>query len=134
VLECGLVNANKIVSLFKKKLGGKFIVTSHERFYFDNTYYVPDITLRGKKDRCIKAIVEIEQCSRKHVVGGVLTADYCMSMKKIKPIIFVLSLKNKNKVDYQKRIPMLKKYVKALRDIIVGNKKEVLDELTKIET
>ena len=133
MLECRLVNAKQAVRLLKNKFGNKFIVIPQERFYFDQTCYIPDITLRSIKNGAIKAIIEIEQCARKHVVGGVITADYCMGKERARPVICVFSLRSKNTKDYKKRIPMLKRYMKAHKDIVIGDKTEVFNALAKIK-
>lgn len=127
------VTAKDVVSYVTKALNKKFSLTCQERFSFDGTFYIPDIVLRNQKGDIIRAIIEIEKCSRKHVVGGVITADYCMGLRNENPVIFILSLEEKNKKDYRNRIKMLKTYVRNLQDVIIGNKEEVISELVKME-
>lgn len=115
-------------------LKNKFDVLFEHSFKFDNTSYRPDVVLKDKKYKKIKAIIEIEQCARKHVVGGVITAGYCMKKIRPKPIMFVLSLKAKNTKDYKKRIPMLKHYIKSFKDIIIDNKMEIITALMKLKS
>lgn len=125
-----------IVMLIREKFGSKFQITLEEPFQFDATSYRPDVVVRSSNGKVIKAIIEIEQCSRKHVVGGVITADYCMGLpeykQKQKSAIYVLSLKEGNTEDYRKRIKMLKQYVRNLKTIVIGNKDEVIDALMRI--
>lgn len=127
------MNAKQVIALLEKIFGNKFLITCQERFLFDGTSYRPDIVFRCKKDRSIQAIVEIEQCARKHVVGGIITADYCMRNREEKPIMCVLSLRDENTEDYQKRIKMLKQYIKYLKDIFIGDKDEIAKALSKIK-
>lgn len=124
------ITAKQVVRFLKKKFGNR---CKAETFLFDGTSYRPDLVLRSKRNNRIKAIIEIEQCSRKHVVGGIITADYCMRNRGEKPIMCVLSLRDENTEDYQKRIKMLKQYIKYLKDIFIGDKDEVAKALARIK-
>lgn len=125
--------AKDIELLLKKEFGKKFLVEFQKRFEFDGTHYRPDVIICDKKSRSIKAIIEIEQCSRKHVVGGVITADYCMRKEGEKPIMCVLSLNDQNTEGYRNRLKMLKHYIKSFKKIIIGNKKDIIKALGRIK-
>ena len=133
------LRSRDIAMLIKEKFGSKFQITLEEPFPFDTTSYRPDVVVRSSDGKAIKAIIEIEQCSRKHVVGGVITADYCVRKDRQhklfghqKPRMFVLSLKNKNTENYKERLPMLKRYTK-FKGIVIGNKEEIFDALAEIQ-
>jgi hypothetical protein len=114
-----------------KKLGGKFRITK-EKFYFDETYYNPDIVLRDRKSGKIKAILEVEQGTRKHVVGGIITADYCMGLIKEKPIMLILALNKQDLKDYKKREKMLRHYIKNIRKLVFDDFNYIKKFLIKI--
>lgn len=102
-------------------------------FLFDGAKYKPDLVLRDSKhDNIIKAIIEVEGRGRKKMVGGVITADYCMGIKKQKPIMLILVLDESDKKDYQKRIPMLEHYATNLEKIIIDDKKHIISRLKEI--
>lgn len=129
-----------IIDGTKKKFENKFKVTTsgkENKFFLDDTntaYYNPDLVFRSKRNNSrIKAIIEVEQCARKHIVGGVITADYCMGREKQSPSMFVLALNEKDKKDYQKREKLLKTYTKHLKKIIIGNKAEVWKALSNLK-
>ena len=85
-----------------------------------------------KRPASIKAIIEIEDSSRKHMVGGVITADYCMGKRKQHPDMFIIALDEQNKKDYRKRLPMFKKYKKHLKNITIDNKLEITKKLREL--
>lgn len=78
-------------------------------------------------------LVEVEQGSRKHVVGGIITADYCMGLQKENPVFFVVALTEQDLRDYRKRLNFLKSYVKNLRDVEVFNESEAIRVLMSLE-
>ncbi len=123
-----------VVSKLKNQFSEKFKITteSQNRFCFDDTSYNPDLVFWSWKDNTIKAVIEIEQGTRKHVVGGIITADYCMGKMKQSPLMFVLALEKQDRKDYIKRLKMLNSYVKYLKDIIIGNETEIIEALKKI--
>lgn len=123
-----------IISKLKKQFSKKFKITteSQNKFCFDGTFYNPDLVFWSRKDNSIKAVIEVEQGTRKHMVGGVITADYCMGKMKQTPLMFVLALEKQDRKDYLKRTVMLKKYTKHLREIVIGNYAEVVSVLSKI--
>lgn len=122
------------IKALKKMFGDKFEITTEfkNNFCFDGASYKPDLVFRNKENDTIEAIIEVEQGARKSVVGGVITADYCMGNMKQEPIMLILALEEKDRKDYAKRIKMLKSYVRYIKDIIVGNKATVIQELEKI--
>lgn len=125
------INSRPIVRRLTKKLGGKFRITK-EKFYFDETYYEPDLLFRDRKTGKIKAICEVEQGTRKHVVGGVITADYCMGKIKEKPIMLILALTKQDLKDYLKRQKLIKHYIKNLKKVIIDDFKGIISEIIKI--
>lgn len=122
------------IKALKKIFGWRFEITTEARnkFCFDGTSYQPDLVFRNKKNDKIEAIIEVEQGTRKHVVGGVITADFCMGNMKQQPVMLILALAEQDRKDYAKRIKMLKSYVKNIKDIIVGDKTAVIRALEKI--
>jgi len=125
------INSRPIITKLMKKLGGKFRITK-EKFYFDETYYNPDIVLRDRKSGKIKAILEVEQGTRKHVVGGIITADYCMGLIKEKPIMLILALNKQDLKDYKKREKMLRHYIKNIRKLVFDDFNYIKKFLIKI--
>lgn len=125
------INSRPIIKRLMKKLGGKFRITK-EKFYFDETYYNPDIVLRDRKSGKIKAILEVEQGTRKHVVGGIITADYCMGLIKEKPIMLILALNKQDLKDYKKREKMLRHYIKNIRKLVFDDFNYIKKFLIKI--
>jgi hypothetical protein len=93
--------------------------------------------------RVIKAVIEVEQGTRKHIVGGIITADYCMGKISQKSLMLssfgdlrrmeVLALTEQDRKDYLKRRDLILHYIKYLRGIVIGNKAEVVKELRKIK-
>lgn len=124
-----------VIDEIKKRFGNRFKITTEteNKFCFDDTSYNPDLVFWSKADNSIKAIIEVEQGTRKHMVGGVVTADYCMGKMKQSPLMFVLALDEQDRKDYQKRITLFKFYVKHLKEIIIGNKAEILKALQEIK-
>ncbi len=123
-----------VIDEIKKKFGGKFKVTTEtqNKFCFDDTSYNPDLVFWSKLDNSIRAVIEVEQGTRKHMVGGVITADYCMGKMKQSPVMFVLALNEQDRKDYLKRRKLLQAYTGYIKEIIIGNKKEILSALSKI--
>lgn len=119
----------------KNKFGDKFHITTERRkeFCFDGTSYNPDLVFRSKLDSSIRAIIEVEQGTRKHVVGGVITADYCMGKIKQSPVMFVLALDKQDRKDYLKRKKLIKSYTKHIKEIVIGNSKEIITALSKLK-
>src|SRR3989338_4066369 len=99
-----------VIDEIKTKFCDQFKITTETQneLCFDGTSYKPDLVFRSKKDNSIKAIIEVEQGTRKHMVGGVITADYCMGKTKQSPPMFVLALDEQDRKDYQKRIALFK--------------------------
>jgi len=130
----GLSSKPSINSL-KKQFKNKFKITteSENRFSFDSAYYSPDLVFWSKDERVIKAVLEVEQGTRKHIVGGIITADYCMGKISQKPLMLVLALTEQDRKDYLKRKNLILHYIKYLRGIVIGNKAEVVKELGKIK-
>ncbi|MBM3252729.1 MAG: hypothetical protein FJZ16_00560 [Candidatus Omnitrophica bacterium] len=128
------LSSQPIIKSLKKKFGNKFNIAteSKNKFNFDGAYYQPDLVFYSKENNNIKAIIEVEQGTRKHTVGGVITADYCMGKLKQNPIMVVLALTDQDRNDYIKRIKMLKRYIKHLKNIIIGNKAEIIKILKQI--
>lgn len=120
--------SNFLKSEFKKK----FNITQEKSFHFNGTTYRPDLVFQDIVDDSIKAIIEIEGGARKHVVGGVITADYVMGKEKQRPSMFVIALDELDKKDYQKRIPMLKHYTTNLKRIDIDNLKHIISRLKEI--
>jgi hypothetical protein len=123
-----------IIRGLKNKFSKKFKVTteSQNRFCFEEAFYNPDLVFWSKKDNSIKAIIEVEQGTRKHMVGGVITADYCMGKMKQSPTMFVLALERQDRKDYLKRQKMFQAYTCHLKRIFIGNKKEVSSALSRL--
>jgi len=116
-----------------KRLQKLFKDIKRNTFLFDGTKYKPDLVLRDSKDNnIIKAIIEVEGRGRRKMVGGVITADYCMGIEKQKPIMFVIALDKSDEKDYQKRIPMLEHYTKNLKEIVIRDKKHIISRLKEI--
>lgn len=125
-------NSRCISNLLREKFKKKFKITQEKPFPFDGTSYKPDLVFQDKTDDSIKAIIEIEGSSRKHMVGGVITADYVMGKEKQRPSMFVIALDELDKKDYQKRIPMLKHYTTNLKSIDIDNLKHIISRLKEI--
>jgi len=123
------------ISSLKNQFGDKFKITaeSENRFSFDSAYYSPDLVFWSKDGRVIKAVLEVEQGTRKHIVGGIITADYCMGKISQKPLMLVLALMEQDRKDYLKRKDLILHYIKYLRGVVIGNKAEVVKELRKIK-
>jgi len=123
-----------IIQELRENFSNKFLITTEKEkpFPFCGTQYEPDIVLWSKDTSSVLAIIEVEQGTRKHMVGGAITADYCMKQSGHFPYFFVLSLKPNYKEDYRKRIPMLKSYVTSLQDIFVGDKDEVIEKVNRL--
>ncbi len=130
----GKLSSQPVIKRLKRVFGKKFDVTTESKntFRFDNAYYQPDLVFRCKKSKKIKVLIEVEQCTRKHIVGGVISADYCMGKHKQKPVMLILALTEQDRKDYGKRVKMLKHYIKHLRGLFVGNEKEVVRRLRNI--
>ena len=116
--------AGDIIGHLAKKLKRhSFHLAKEERFKISkHAVYRPDLVIRDKANKRIKAIVEIEwRTSRKHMVGGVIEADYCMKKLKAKPLFCLVSLDKKRCNSMRNRIQMLNSYCKNLYSIKVGN-------------
>ena len=84
------------IKKIKDAFGEKFFVSkeSRNKFYFDGAFYSPDLVFfYNKKTNKIIAVLEVEQGTRKHVVGRIITANYCMRRMKEKPLMLGLALK-----------------------------------------
>jgi hypothetical protein len=134
------LSSKPTIDSIKEKFKNRFRITINglqNRFYLDDTntiYYNPDLVFWSKKNRAIiKAIIEVEQGTRKHVVGGVITADYCMGKKKQSPPMFILALNDDKKEGYQKRIGLFDEYKKHLSKIIIGNRNEIMKALSNLK-
>lgn len=117
-----------------KKFGNKFDIKkeSKNKFCFDGASYIPDLVFYDKKREKIKIILEVEQGTRKHVVGGIITADYCMGKLKEKPIMLVLALTKQDLKDYRKRQKLIKNYTKHIKKVFIGGSKEIVKFLRSI--
>jgi hypothetical protein len=120
------------VNSLKKRFRDKFKITTN-RFSFDSAYYSPDLVFWSKDGRVIKAVLEVEQGTRKHVVGGIITADYCMGKISQKPLMLVLALTEQDRKDYLKRKKLIRHYMENLRGVIIGNKAEIVKKLREIK-
>ena len=120
----------RIIKEFSNKF--KIAKESKNKFYFDGAYYEPDLVLRDKNTGKIKAILEVEQGTRKHVVGGIITADYSIGKIREKPIMLVLALTKQDLKDYRKRQKMIRQYIKNIRKVIITDLKGVISEINKI--
>ena len=120
----------RLINLFSDK----FTITkeSENKFYFDGAYYSPDLVFYDKKSEKIKAILEVEQGTRKHVIGGIITADYCMGLRKERPIFCVLALTKQDLKDYKKRQKMINQYIKNIKKVMIGDLKSVVRILHNI--
>lgn len=123
-----------VIERLVKILGEKFTVSteSDNKFNFDDAYYSPDLVIRNKDNNKILAIIEVELGTRKHIVGGVITADYCMGLLGEKPNFYILALEKQDKKDYLKRVIMLKSYIRNLKDILVGDENFVIQHIMKL--
>ena len=117
-----------------KEFGNKFKITkeSKNKFYFDGAYYSPDLVFYSKKTNKIEVILEVEQGTRKHVVGGVITADYCMGLLKERPIFYILALTKQDLKDYKKRRKMINQYRKNIKKVIIGDLGDIIQALHNI--
>jgi len=129
------LSSKPVINFLKKQFRNKFKVTteSENRFSFDSTHYSPDLVFWSKDGKIIKAIIEVEQGARKHIVGGIITADYCMGKISQKPLMLVLALTEQDRKDYRKRKDLISHYIKYLKDVVIGNKAEIVRELGKIK-
>lgn len=133
--EIRVKDSKPIIESLKRQFGIKFrvVIESQNRFPIDDgATYNPDLVFRSKKDNSIKAIIEVEQGSRKHVVGGVITADYCMDKQKENPVMFIVALNESRRDNYRKRLPMLNSYKRHLKEIIIDCKEGVLRKLKNL--
>ncbi len=130
----GKLSSQPSIKKIINKFSDKFKITkeSKNKFHFDGTYYGPDLVFYDKKSDKIKAILEVEQGTRKHVVGGIITADYCMGKMKERPIMLILALTKQDLKDYAKRQKMIKHYIKNLKKVIIGDLKGIISEIIKI--
>ena len=126
-------NSKEIIEKIKKlhRKSKKFSISreSDNKFYFDGTYYSPDLVLRNKETGRVEIIIEVEQGTRKHVVGGVITADYCMGKIGEKPLMIIVALHKQDRKDYAKREKLFSAYIKNLTDVIIWTEKEFIEEL-----
>jgi hypothetical protein len=117
-------------------LGKQFDITtgSKNRFYFEHgAYYEPDIVIRSKRTAKIVALIEVEQGTRKHVVGGIITADHCMGLLNETPVFIVVALTAQDLKDYRKRLDFLKSYVKSLKHVDVYDASEAVHSLKSLK-
>ena len=124
------LSSQPVIKELVERFQNKFVIKteSENKFCFDEAYYQPDLVLWDKDEKTIKAIIEVEQGTRKHVVGGAITADYCMMRLKQSPIMIILALTEQDKKDYHKRENLLKEYMKHIKKIFVGD----IDQVIKI--
>ena len=50
-----------------------------------------------------------------------------------KPLMLVLALTEQDRKDYRKRKDLISHYIKYLKDVVIGNKAEIVRELGKIK-
>lgn len=117
------LSSQPVIAMLKKRFEKKFIITTEaqNKFYFDDAYYSPDLVLWNKMSKKVMVIIEVEQGTRKHVVGGIITADYCMGKLRQRPLMMILALTEQDRKDYVKRMPMMKKYARHIRKLYVGD-------------
>jgi len=120
----------RIIKEFSNKF--KIAKESKNKFYFDGAYYDPDLVFYDKKSGKIRVILEVEQGTRKHVVGGIITADYCMGLQKERPIFCVVALTKQDLKDYTKRQKLIKHYIKNIKKVIISDLKGIISEINKI--
>lgn len=120
----------KIVEKYKTKFDIK--KESQNTFNFDGAYYHPDLSIYNPKNNKLLALVEIEQGTRKHVIGGIITADYCMGLIKQKPIFCVLALTKQDLLDYKKRIKLINAYTRNLKKVVIGDFNTIDQVLQKL--
>jgi hypothetical protein len=127
-------SSRPVINKLIKEFGKKFNISreSKNKFYFDGAYYSPDLVLKKKKNNKIIGIVEIEQGTRKHVIGGAITADYVCKSAHIRPVFVVLGLTSQDVKDYKKRKRLITYYTKSFKKVIIGNFKETVKELKKL--
>lgn len=128
-------DSKPIIESLEKQFGTKFkvVVESQNKFPIDDgATYNPDLVFRSKEDDSIKAIIEVEQGSRKHVVGGVITADYCMGKMREKPLMFIVALNESRRDNYRKRLLMLNSYKQHIKKVIIDCKEGVLRKLKNL--
>ena len=128
------LSSQPVIKSLKNKFGNKFVIKteSQNKFCFDDAYYQPDLVLWDKTEKTIKAIIEVEQGTRKHVVGGVITADYCMGKLKQRPVMIILALTEQDRKDYHKRRTMLREYTKNIKGLVVGDNESIFTLLERI--
>lgn len=119
----------KLINLFETK----FEITreNENKFYFDDAYYSPDLVFRNKNGKII-ALIEVEQGTRKHIVGGIITADYCMGLLKEKPIFCLIALSERDLKDYKKREKMLMQYIRHIKKVVMGDFNDIKNFLAKL--
>lgn len=125
-----------VIRRIEEQLKGRgFYLTRQERFKISSkATYRPDLVIRGKSGKIIKAIIEVEwKTSRKHMVGGVIQADYCMGKENAKPLFCLVALDKERCTSMSNRIPMLKSYCGNLYSIKVGNPKVISKALSGIK-
>jgi hypothetical protein len=129
------LSSKPAINSLKKQFRNKFKITteSENRFSFNSAYYSPDLVFWSKDGKVIKAVIEVEQGTRKHIVGGIITADYCVGKISQKPLMLVLALTEQDRKDYLKRKELIFHYIKYLRDVVIGNKAEIVKELKKMK-
>jgi hypothetical protein len=129
------LSSGPTISHIVSTLGNQFDITtgSKNRFYFEHrAYYEPDIVLRSKGTAKIVALIEVEQGTRKHVVGGIITADHCMGLLKETPVFIVVALTAQDLKDYRKRLDFLMSYVKNLKHVDVYDVSEAIHNLKNL--
>jgi len=127
------MKSSKVIKRLSKEFGKKFLIESENKFFFDyEAYYSPDLILRDRTTKKIKAVIEVEEGTKKQAIGTVITADYCMAKKKENPVMILLALDKQDKKDYLRRLNLLKTYAKSFTAIKIGDEKEVIQMLKRI--
>jgi hypothetical protein len=121
-----------ISNFLREEFQEKFKITQEKSFPFDGTTYRPDLVFQDKVNDNIKAIIEIEGGPRKHMVGGVITADYVMGKEKQRPSMFVIALNELDRKDYQKRIAMLEHYTTNFKEFDINDLEHIISRLKEI--
>jgi hypothetical protein len=130
------LSSRPTISRIVRTMGNQFDITtgSKNRFYFEHgAYYESDIVLRSKQTAKIEALIEAEQGTRKHVVGGIITADHCMGLQNETPVFIVVALTAQDLKDYRRRLDFIKFYVKNLKNVEVYNESEAIQRLESLK-
>lgn len=131
-----MVRHREVIDSLEERFKDSFniVIESGNRLPLDTgAFYNPDLVFRSKKNNKIRAIIEVEGGARKHMVGGVITADYYVMKEGIKkPLFCVLALTERHRKAYLRRRKLLRYYAKRFKNIIVGNREDVIGELEKM--